>query len=40
MLFQSACSSVPDTTYFAIEFILSANPASSVRSGQAAANPS
>ena len=38
--FQSAVVSVFETTYFGIEFILSANPTSSVYDGQAAAKPS
>ena len=39
-LFQSAVSIVLDTTYLGIELNLSANPASSLRDGHAAAKPS
>ena len=40
VLFHVGFCSVVETTYFGIEFILSAKPISSVRSGHAAAKPS
>ena len=40
VLFQAASRSVEETTYLGIEFIFSANPASSSIEGQAAAKPS
>ena len=40
MLFHAGSVSVVETTYFGIEFILSAKPASSFMSGHAFANPS
>src|SRR4249919_3417179 len=39
-LFHVGSESVEETTYFRMPFILSANPASSLRSGQACAKPS